>query len=269
MPEGRYTAPAVEIAGRILRYLSSYRHPIATLAEISKAVKGNRSTCMRVLQSLLNYGLVSYNQLTRRYSLGPYLVVLGNRAAEQLDYLSEATAGLKRLAELTGSTCVASMRYGQDQIMYVAKEEPPSPIHVSVAVGQRFPITAGSHGKCFLAWLPEPEVEDLLSRLHLQAFTPRTITETAAFKEHLQAVRAAGYATSLEEHYPGINGVAAPVFDLTGRILLTLSIIGTTAVLSEEKVPDIAGVVRQVAADVTRRIRGSSVAGLDDVVDRP
>ena len=39
--------------------------------------------------------------------------------------------------------------------MYVAKEEPALPVRVTVSIGQRFPLTSASFGKCYLAFMDE------------------------------------------------------------------------------------------------------------------
>ena len=135
--------------------------------------------------------------------------------------------------------------------MYIAKEEPASPIRVSVTIGQRFPLTSGSHGKCFLAFMQPNEAEEILRSCGLQRYTAGSITDLGAYRKVLEQVRNRGYATSVGEHYLGINGVAAPIFDRSNKVILTLTAIGTSATMGRATMANIGETLKELAASTS------------------
>jgi DNA-binding IclR family transcriptional regulator len=252
----RYAAPAAELACRILQYLASFTHSHATLSEITSALGANKTTCLRVLRELERYRFVEHDPIGHRFSLGTYLFVLGNRAASHVDVLAAALPYLARAAKETGVTCVLVERCGHNQYMYIAKQEPASPIRVSITIGQRFPLTSGSHGKCILAFMRPDEAEEILRSSGLQRYTRTSITDLSAYAKALEQVRRRGYATSVGEHYPGINGVAAPIFDRSNKVNLTLTAIGTSATMGKIIMARIAETLKTFAASISASIQG-------------
>lgn len=219
----RSDVPALETTIRILEYLSRYNHRTSSLADICKSLDINKSTCHRILKVLENHNYVFYNEDKKQYSLGSYLVVLGARATEFIDYLELCKHHLKELCEETQQTVVLLEPSTNNRLMYVAKEEPPLPVRVTVSVGQRFPLTSASFGKCYLAFMDESEADEFIHNSGFKQFTNKTITNIEEFKQELKNVRMKGYAESYEEHTPGVCGVAAPIFNTHGEVRLVLS----------------------------------------------
>lgn len=215
--------PALETTIKILEYLSRYNHRISTLADISKDLNINKSTCHRILKVLEKHNYVFYHEEKRQYSLGSYLVVLGSRASEFIDYLELSKPYLKCLCNEIKQTIVMLEPASNGKLMYIAKEEPPSPVRVSVSVGQLFPLTSASFGKCYLAFTDETKALEILEKVGLRQFTAKSITNVNDFMNELRKVRTKGYAESYEEHTLGVCGVAAPVFDLDTNVKLIIS----------------------------------------------
>ncbi|WP_459998028.1 IclR family transcriptional regulator [Paradesulfitobacterium aromaticivorans] len=219
----RSMVPAVETAIKILEYLSRFKHRASTLSDISKNISINKSTCHRILKVLENSNFVFYNEEKKQYSLGSHLVVLGTRASEFIDYLELSKPHLKWLCQETQQTVVLLEPISNNRLMYIAKEEPPLPVRVTVNIGQRFPLTSASFGKCFLAFMDEMKAEEIIKNIGLRQFTNKTITNLKEFTQELEHVRRKGYAESHEEYLPGVCGVAAPVFDLHGNVKQVIS----------------------------------------------
>ena len=75
-----------------------------------------------------------------------------------------------------------------------------------------------------LAFLPANACDDLIARLPLKRYTPRTIVKASALKMELMRVRSAGFATDDEELEEGLRCVGAPIFDHHARVIGSLSI---------------------------------------------
>ena len=231
--------PALEAAIRILEYLSRYTSKERSLSQISKNLSISKSTCHRILKLLNHYRYVSYDEDSKLYNLGPYLIILGSRASEFTDYLKLAKPYLKWVCEETRLTSVLLEPLSNDRLMYVAKEEldlPDSPVQVTVKLGQHFPVTSASFGKCYLAFLEEERTKEMIQKVNFKQFTDKSITEFETFQESLNEVRRKGYAVSYEEHTPDVFGVAAPIFNPYGNITMVIACIGFASKVSEDQI---------------------------------
>lgn len=258
MTEKKSPVPSVEFAARILDFLSRYKNRKSTLTEISQDLSISKSTCLRILRVLNEYRLVRYDEETRKYSLGEYLIILGARAADFSDRLAVSRPHLRDLCRKTGLTCVLVEPAPQNRLMYVAKEEPDVDVRINVALGQYFPITGASFGKCFLAYMDEREAGRIIREVGIKQFTTKTITNVDQFREHLKAVRKLGYAYSFEEHTQGVSAVAAPVFDFSGKVVMVVACLGTPASLNESNISEIKDAVLDAAGKITGGLGGVS-----------
>lgn len=259
--ESKSAVPSVEAAIRILGFLSRYKNRNSTLSEISNKLAINKSTCLRILRVLKKYQMVSYDESTKEYSLGVYLVVLGARASEFCDELEISKPYLHRLMEETNLTSVLVQPGANNRLMYVAKEEPTSNmgIKIHVILGQYFPITVTSFGKCFMAYMQEKELFQVIEEVGLKKFTPKTITDIKKLKEELEDVREKGYAVSKEEHTPGVVGIAAPIFDVSGKVIMSIACLGVSALMDDEKIAVCGSTVKKFAAEITQALGGREV----------
>jgi len=255
--------PSVDAAIRILDFLSRYKNRESSLSQISQKLEINKSTCLRILRVLNEYQMVSYDENTKKYSLGVYLVVLGARASEFSDTLGISKPYLHRLVEETSLTSVLVQRKSDKHLMYVAKEEPTSnmDIKINVILGQYFPLTVTSFGKCFMAHMPKNELNQIIKEVGLKKFTTKTITDEKKLKEELEKVRKQGYALSFEEHTPGVVGIASPVFDMSGEVIMAIACLGVSAYMDDEKIAACGRTVKKIAAQITAALGGRNASG--------
>lgn len=233
----RSEVPALETAIKILQYLSRYKNKERSLSQIAKNLSINKSTCHRILKLLNSYRFVSFDEESKQFNLGPYLIILGSRASEFIDYLKLAKPHLQWVCEQTKLTSVLLEPVSHDRLMYVAKEEyelPDHPVHVTVKLGQQFPLTSASFGKCYLAFIEEERAKEIIQKVNFKKFTDKSITDFGKFMESLKEVRRKGYAVSYEEHTSGVFGVSAPIFDFNGNITMVIACIGFTSEMSED-----------------------------------
>lgn len=256
MKQEKSDVPAVETAVRILDFLSRYKNRRSTFTEIHQKLGLNKSTCLRILRILKKYQLVTYDEETKRYGLGVYLVVLGARAAEFSDQLEIIRPYLRRLMERTQLTSVLLQPMPFHRLMYVAKEEPDAVIRVNVSLGQYFPVTVTSFGKCYLAYMAEDELDEVIKQVGIRQFTKRTITGIKELKQNLKEVALKGYAVSYEEHTPGVIGIAAPVFDMNGKVNMVVGCLGVAGFVDQEKICIYGEEVKRIAAEITTATGG-------------
>ena len=227
-----YHVPSVWLAAQVLKLLSRHKYKCCSLKDIASKLDASPTTCLRVLRTLEAENFVHYDTETKKYSLGPYLIPLGNRAAELNDAVANATAEIKRIASATGLTTVLIQRW-DDRLVYTASAEPPSEsVRLSISAGQQVPMTSGAHGRCFLAYEDETEWHRFILA-GLPQVTSASITDPGQFMEALREVRRRGYAVSHGEIQPGFSAVDVPIFAKSGRVELVISSMYVTSQMDE------------------------------------
>lgn len=245
-----YHVPSVELTTQILKLLSRQKYRACSLKTIADKLGASPTTCLRVLRTLERADFIHYDAETKRYSLGPYLVPLGNRAAELNDALARASREIKRIATLTGLTTAVIQRW-DDRLVFIAVAQPAAndghrTTRLSIEVGQATPLNSGAHGRCFLAYDGEAEWRRVLSA-GVRPLTPSTITDPALFIETLRAVRRDGYAISHGEFHVGLSAVDVPVFGGSGRVELVISCMYVTTQMDNDNLQEVIRLLRETA----------------------
>ncbi len=230
------SAPAVELAARILKLLARRSYPRATLTEISSALGAPKSTCLRVLRELEAHSLIDVDTASRKYSLGIYNILLGARAEEGMDYLTRIRRLLSELAQQTSLTAVYAERIDA-RIVYIAKQDPVHRHSVSVFVGSRFPITGTSLGLWWQVYGPTETRGALLHKFH-----------GGLDEKDLVTFRAERVISSHGEYIPGISMISSPLLSTEGHLVGVLAVIDTVPSLIGDRAAGLGNIVRELAA---------------------
>lgn len=193
-----------------------------TASELGRELEVHTSTALRLVQPLLDARLVR-RDADGLYRLGMRLAELGQGVLDELDLRSVARKHLVALSEATRATVHLSQLV-DDRIAYVDKIESASPVRTWSRIGRAVPLHTSAASKVILAHLPPERRDDLLARHEFARHTDSTITDPAAFREHLEQVSAQGYATDQFEFEPLVHCVGVPVPDAAGRIEAALSV---------------------------------------------
>ena len=248
----KYSVPALENAFAILSLLSRTRFRESTVTEIANALSLSPATCYRILQSLEKLSIVRYLENKKRYTLGPYLVVLGERAKEHLDYISIIMPYLERLTKESGMTSFLVNKISDEKLAIMAKVE-ASDFGVSVSIGRHFSIVDGSFGMCFLAYL-DKELRDLYLKQErgLKTFSNEDLL---LMDENIEKIRHNGYYITYGEYLKGMCGIAAPIISLGNTVEMAISLIGSTSQYDLEDLQKRALLIKDAASKISKQIR--------------
>lgn len=243
---------AVTVAARVLKLLTRYRISHATLTQIALELAVPKSSCSRILKSLVDEGLLEYDPVTKLYSLGPYAIVIGSRAFENVDYLKSIRPAMQELTSQTSLTSAWIQRVEPNRLMYVAKQEGTAHTHVSISVGNRFPINEVSWGQWVVAYADPDEQQAILAE-GLPKVSDTNITDPTLYLKHAMEGRADGVITTAGDYMPGIWSASVPVLTYDRKLVGILAIIGLAQNLSEDE--------RKFATDLTREVGRRIVVG--------
>jgi DNA-binding IclR family transcriptional regulator len=190
--------------------------------ELLGATELSRSTLSRLVRFLHGRGYLAFAVESGRYSLGIAAVDLGRRAERASSLVDLCAPVLAQLAEKTGETVMLTA-YDPRQGKVICLEQIPSVregLRVFERIGAAFPLYRGASSKAVLAFLAPAEIDAALASMRREAAAkdaPRLLSE-------LEAIRESGLATSLEETYPGVAGLAVPVRPRDGLPLGSIAV---------------------------------------------
>lgn len=240
---------SVQKVCRLLRALST---PVPQrLADLAEHSGINKATVLRLVESLAAEGFVVRDEATKRYLLGDEALALGI-AMQGRDHIRDrARPTLLRLAASTGDTLLLSTRSGVESVC-IDREFGSYPIRANyLELGMRRPLGVGAGSLALLAWLPDDEVDAVLSVIapRLAKRYPRLSVEL--LRREVQLSRQRGYALLLDVVVEQMGGIGVPVFGHDGRPLAAISL----AALSSRITPRLAVLAQQLrkaAEDLSR-----------------
>ncbi len=232
----RSTAPA-PAPSRASTELSSVRNATRLLCaftpsdsdlgvtELASRVGLPKSNVHRLLTTLTADGFIERSSTPGRYRLGLKLYELGTIVSDHMD-LHEVVAGpIDDLRNRTSETVHVAILDGAE-VVYIARRESRHNLRLFGRVGYRNEAHCTSTGKVLLAYLPPDERDRVLRGRKLAAHTPYTITDRPRLEAELDVVRARGWAENVNESEMGVHSVAAPIFDVSGRVVAAISVAG-------------------------------------------
>src|SRR5690349_14591604 len=246
MPARTSPINAVQKACRILRSLSN---PDASrLSEIANITSLNKATALRILDILAREGFVEREEATKSWSLGAEAYLLGTAASRRHNLRERARPSLVRLAAATSDTVLLSVRSGLEAVC-IDREIGDYPIRANyLDIGSRRPLGVGAGSMALLAWLPQSEIEAVLSLIKpLLASYPKINVKW--LEREAEQSRTRGYTLVLNQIIPRMGGVGVPVLAPDGRPIAALSV----AALSERISPrmdDLIAALRKEALQI-------------------
>jgi len=233
---------------------------------IARSLGLSKTVVHRTLSSLVERGFLVSEPRTREYALGPSLASLGARALRESSLRSAALPIMRSLHAATGETVTISARVPGGRV-YLDQIESTREIKMTVELGRRFPLHAGSSSRSILAFLPAAERREFIAQHELEALTPRTITDRSDLAARLEDVRATGAAQSDGERQHGAGSVAAPIFGFDGQVVGAMSVCGPAYRMSAEVRASTVPLVRDAADQVSRALGWRGGLPIDETRD--
>lgn len=231
---------------KVLETLARHGRPMG-VSELAAAAEMPKSGAHRLLQALVDERYVV------RHGQGSYtasikLWELGSAALSGFDLRRHADAVMEALMQDTGETVHLSV-LDRKEVVYLHKVDSPNPVRAYTQIGGHAAAHCVATGKAMLAFCNQHWLAEAAE--HLEMVTPRTVTVPAVFLAELQRIRRNGYAINRGEWRIGVNGLAAPIFDGTGRVIAALGISGPESRLRLTRLRELAPAVSEAARQLS------------------
>jgi len=205
-----------------------------------------RSTLYRYLKALQEAGLVTAFH-DRGFTLGPRVVELDFRMRRTDPLIAAARPVMAVLAREVPGVALLCRRY-RDRVLCVHQDG-------SLGAGRRstyerglaMPLFRGAASRVILAHLPPGAVTRLLVQ-EAAAFAEAGLGATPAeVRAALAAIRRRGFDVTAGQVTPGVTGIGAPILDLRGAVVGSLSVTLGRARLGAERAEAIGARIAQAA----------------------
>ncbi|MCP4877037.1 MAG: IclR family transcriptional regulator [Gammaproteobacteria bacterium] len=236
--------------GLVLDIVSAARRPLGFKDIINQSGLA-RSSAHRILAILISENLIEYDKANRIYRYGPRLnrwargawmrIDLHENSANEMEALSNATKMNSELSVLDG-----------DSVLYLRTMN-VFPVSHASHPGDHAPLHCTAAGKVLLAFMPQQQREDMIARLRFERLTEHTILDPLVLAQELDAIRAQGYGLSLQEEFFPVIGIAAPVKDLHGEVIASLSLWTLTDRIDRAEAETLASAVMASAERISRQ----------------
>ena len=277
----------------LVEILSARPNEALTLADVTRRLGVNKSTCYSMLQALTEVGWLLRDPFHKTYRLGPALVAVGRAASSGFPALDFARPAMIELSRGVGSHCVA-LSVATDHVTVV--DQVRDVRAVGAPIGHGYIPLRPPFGAAVAAW-SRPEV----AQRWLSLAPPGTSDRYAAA---LEVVRRRGFVVELAEPSwtPPTNGTSLPevveqlarllspdmlptelgatrsyavsainaaVVDPSGMVVLIVSLMGFPGPLTGAEVEVAGGRLRSATAMVTAALAGTVHEAGADPSSRP
>ena len=236
---------SVEVAAKILQALVAAGRPVP-LKELARLARMHPGKAHRYLVSLTRTELVSQDEISGYYGIGPMAISLGLSGLRNVDVVRVATGLLAQLRDETNETALLSIWSPQGPVVF-ALEESSRPVSMNIRVGSILPVLNTATGRVFGAFLSRETVGGLMAAELKNS--PRIDVESVFARTRKQ-----GFAAVAGTLVPGVNAISAPVFDHKDRIAGVIGVLGRTEELDIGIDGKAVPVLLRIANEVSRRI---------------
>ncbi len=229
----------------LIETLAENKDP-CSVSELARLLRSPKSSVHFLLRALSERGYVEQEPDTKRYFLTLRLWEIGTRVLGRFELRRIASPYLASLAETTSETVnLAILDHGE--VVYIDKIDSALPVRAYIPVGGRAPVYCTATGKAMLAY----QAEDVILKLtaSMKPYTDKSARNAVELRKELKRVRDVGYAFNRGESEDSVRGVAAPIWDSSGRVVAAIGVYGPAARLPPKKLNSLANAVK--AASVT------------------
>lgn len=234
-----------------LRFVAARHGKAVRLADIAEALALPRPTVHRLLQALVEEGLLARDRSSRRYVLGSFSLELGLVSARSLTMHQQCRPTLQQLAERTGDTSFLFVRSANDSVC-IDRVQGTFPIQTpSVPLGARHPLGITAGGLALFAALDDAEATAVLQDIEplLHAYGKMTSDELIRLR---RLARTTGHALIGNRAVPGVTGIGLPVIGRTGRAIAAVAVASTSERMTPQRATEIVPDLRAAAEAIAR-----------------
>jgi IclR family transcriptional regulator, acetate operon repressor len=226
------------------------------LSDLAVRTGLSASTVHRLLATLESRRFVQFDRAQSKWHVGVRSFTVGASFARRRNFSAQAIPYLRKLRDLTRETANLAM-VDDEFIIVLTRMESREIMRSLTQVGGRVPMVTSGVGKAVLATYSDDDVGAVIRHHGMPRLTEKSIVRPSDLFKELEKIRKQGYALDDEEACMGLRCVAAVVYNDCAEPLAAISVSGMTSRLTDQRLPEIGQVVRDVAAELTAALGGA------------
>jgi len=212
-----------------------------------------KSSLSYLLQELMNRNYIQFDSDMRVYYPGISLVQMSAYCINNTNITREIWLGIKQLSEDLGETTHAGVLDGRF-IIYIAKCQGIKDVSVVTTIGFRLPAHSTAIGKMLLSSLSVEDIESRLKNIILERYTEHTIVSYEQLVEEIKQAADKGYAIDHQEIIPGGICIAAPIYDISNKMIIAISVTMPAVRTNDQSLQEVINKVKHAADLISMRI---------------
>jgi len=225
------------------------------LSDLAVRTGLSTSTVHRLLATLEKRRFVQFDRYESKWHVGAQSFAVGATFARRRNFVAQAMPYLRKLRDLTRETANLAV-VDDESIIVLTRIESREIMRSLTKVGGRVAMVASGVGKAVLATYSDQDVNAIIRRQGMPRLTEKSIVRPGELFKELQTVRRQGYAVDDEEARIGLRCVAAVVYNDCGEPLAAISVSGMTSRVTDDRLPALGAIVREVAVELTLALGG-------------
>lgn len=224
-----------------------------SLRDLAAATGLVKTTAFNLVNALADVGLVDHDPESGAYRLGLHHIVYGRAVERRLDIVEIAKPHLAQLCSETRETVNLALP-GPGEATIVESLEGSHTLRVTSYSGTAASYHATACGRALLAYQPESFRRMVYETGTLAKLTDKTIIAPEELERLLDECRTRGWTQEIEENETGSACIAAPIFDVTGKAVASVSVAGPVARFQPKTVEALAQTLLEHLARITENL---------------
>ena len=246
----KYNIKVVERCLQILDLATVTEGPL-TIQDVCNELKINSNMAFRLLTSMASSGYLNKDENTGKFTISLKVLQLSRKSLLSLEIRKITMPYLELLWSQYPKSNLNMAVYHQGEILVVDRIDSQNLPRTYFTPGKTLPFHCTSLGKILTCELPEEELDSLIQKKGLKAFTPQTISDPEILKKELEKVRKEQVARDRAEFILNDNCNAAPIKDRNGNIAAAISISAFENYMTIEEIEETINIVAETARKIS------------------
>lgn len=197
--------------------------PGLSLADMSVRLSLPKTSLFRLLKSLEAGDYVT--AWNGGYKMGPATLKLGAAIIQNREFPDCAFPAMQSVSERCGETIIlGTLADNRREVVYAVVIDATNPLRFISKAGSTNPLYGSASGQILLAHMADKELVAYLRTVTFVKHAPGTVDNAEALQKKLADIRSTGVSASLEGLVEGVFSIAAPIVDMSGKVIAGLSI---------------------------------------------
>lgn len=227
--------------------------PKLTLPQISEQTGININTARGIVQTLIHYNYLSYNEQERIYRLG--LIFAEKANLSSMDVTERMIQLVDETMQIVANRLEVSLRLisvdGSDTANVHGVNPKTSRYILNIRENINFPLYASATGKLILSNMVKNKRDAYIDGIDWKKYGEKTIMDVETLNTAIKEIAQTEVSYEKEELGHGFSSIAIPIYSKNNEIIYTLSSTGISSIIKANK-EEILSSLREMRKDIVQ-----------------